>query len=624
MKRRQQAGWYESATKEQLRARIHAFVKAAENGFEAELSERLRQGQDINAPTVGGRTALHESSRGGHLACVRLLLSQKGIRVNLVDENGQTALHAAVQKQRNLDLLRALLEAGCDPTIVDKSGMNAQQYAKEMHNVELEQFIHEWDPQRDLFVMCDYLGINRKEETYLLWIAKEMMNTPLPDGWLEMRDEQGAGYYLNITTSETSWEHPLRNLFIDQVEAMRYKHNQNSKAITHFRRTVLHKFSVSWLQQSVKQRTERNRVRKATNFWRKRLERHAFRGWRDFMDFAKYERFQYNKADRHYRIVIGDKIWSRWYTYAKDRANRLRPLRRKIIRFREYWTLRLHFHEWQVEARRTHRIRAKTLLAIKHRNRKLLRLTMWTLRRRAVLLREWRRKLLNIIVQDDLFVSQFLGPRDLYNLKNTCRNFNIAVYHFLVRADVITVCLDPAHDNGGNVRKVLDMYLTFPKTKKFIQDRLSNDDNHDRNAPDDNHDRNALNIHHVYLNECKFVSDTFLREYLVKALPKLKTLSLAYCPKLTDAGIIAIANNLPMLETLDVSCSSIQKASSLRTLLQNCRCLRHLRLSEIDTSFHSLMISSHTGSTRYRTFGPLASHREYETCRTFLQEKKGH
>jgi hypothetical protein len=53
------------------------------------------------------------------------------------------------------------------------------------------------------------LGMVFPRDEKLLWIAEESLLAPLPEGWVQMRDEtSGHPYYYNQGSGESSWEHP--------------------------------------------------------------------------------------------------------------------------------------------------------------------------------------------------------------------------------------------------------------------------------------------------------------------------------------------------------------------------------------------------------------------------------
>ena len=54
-----------------------------------------------------------------------------------------------------------------------------------------------------------FLGIDLVEEPELVWIAAKCMAAPLPKGWAEYTNEDGAPYFHHARKQLTSWEHPL-------------------------------------------------------------------------------------------------------------------------------------------------------------------------------------------------------------------------------------------------------------------------------------------------------------------------------------------------------------------------------------------------------------------------------
>ncbi len=45
---------------------------------------------------------------------------------------------------------------------------------------------------------AEFLGMNLEEDKDLLWIAKEGLKAPLPDGWKACQNEEGELYYFNF------------------------------------------------------------------------------------------------------------------------------------------------------------------------------------------------------------------------------------------------------------------------------------------------------------------------------------------------------------------------------------------------------------------------------------------
>eukprot|EP00928_Gymnodinium_smaydae_P054996 TRINITY_DN3866_c0_g3_i3.p1 TRINITY_DN3866_c0_g3~~TRINITY_DN3866_c0_g3_i3.p1 ORF type:complete len:1484 (+),score=339.77 TRINITY_DN3866_c0_g3_i3:25-4452(+) len=82
-------------------------------------------------------------------------------------------------------------------------------------------------PQRKMptvVEMIEYvrgLGIDAVNEDSMLWIAEEALHAPLPPGWSEHQDEKGVIYFHNSITGQSSWRHPMDEVFRDIVSYQR-------------------------------------------------------------------------------------------------------------------------------------------------------------------------------------------------------------------------------------------------------------------------------------------------------------------------------------------------------------------------------------------------------------------
>lgn len=54
-----------------------------------------------------------------------------------------------------------------------------------------------------------YLGMDPEVDEQYLWIAKESLVAPVPEGWTQEATSSGAPYYFNEETGESRWEHPM-------------------------------------------------------------------------------------------------------------------------------------------------------------------------------------------------------------------------------------------------------------------------------------------------------------------------------------------------------------------------------------------------------------------------------
>jgi len=78
--------------------------------------------------------------------------------------------------------------------------------------------------QASVVEMLEYvksLNIDPIREADMLWIAEEAFNAPLPPGWTEHQDEQGRVYFHNGSTGESTWKHPMDELFREIVDYQR-------------------------------------------------------------------------------------------------------------------------------------------------------------------------------------------------------------------------------------------------------------------------------------------------------------------------------------------------------------------------------------------------------------------
>ena len=101
----------------------------------------LKAGADVNAADKNGVTALHHAVRFRGPIAIRTLI-EHGANVNQVcRRSGSTPLHRAVtttgapgtagKHQEAVEIIRLLIAAGADPSIVNKSGKNPADYVND-------------------------------------------------------------------------------------------------------------------------------------------------------------------------------------------------------------------------------------------------------------------------------------------------------------------------------------------------------------------------------------------------------------------------------------------------------------------------------------------------------------
>ncbi|GLE00756.1 hypothetical protein PINS_up009544 [Pythium insidiosum] len=110
------------------------------------------------------------------------------------------------------------------------------------------------------------LGLDLETESDLLWIARESLVAPLPDGWFHATaTETGELYYYNEATGESRWDHPcddhFRQLLHDVRQRQRqlaFSPNSSSHSLSHSHHAELHTasyyeqtagYTAGWTQQ---------------------------------------------------------------------------------------------------------------------------------------------------------------------------------------------------------------------------------------------------------------------------------------------------------------------------------------------------------------------------------------
>ncbi|WP_241489342.1 ankyrin repeat domain-containing protein [Leucobacter celer] len=103
-----------------------AFLYAGAEGLDEILRATLERGADVASTNRYGGTALIPASEHGHVSTVEILIAA-GVPLDHVNNLGWTALHEAIVlgtgSEDHVSVVRALLEAGADPTLPDGNGV---------------------------------------------------------------------------------------------------------------------------------------------------------------------------------------------------------------------------------------------------------------------------------------------------------------------------------------------------------------------------------------------------------------------------------------------------------------------------------------------------------------------
>ena len=130
-------GQFESARILRKHGCKNGSIQSAANGGDTEaVKDFLEGGIDVNANSKLG-SALHRAALRGHSDIVKLL-TNKGAKINLKSESGDTALHYAVRKN-HINIVEILLKNGADINIKGYRGLVPLHFAVTFDSVQLSE-----------------------------------------------------------------------------------------------------------------------------------------------------------------------------------------------------------------------------------------------------------------------------------------------------------------------------------------------------------------------------------------------------------------------------------------------------------------------------------------------------
>lgn len=123
------------------------FLYAGAEGMLELVNLYLGNGADFKVFNRYGGSALIPAAEKGHLEVVKILAYHKGFPIDHVNNLGWTALMEAVVLgtggKVHTDIVRVLVEAGCDVNIPDSQGVSALTHAKKRGFVEIAKILEE-------------------------------------------------------------------------------------------------------------------------------------------------------------------------------------------------------------------------------------------------------------------------------------------------------------------------------------------------------------------------------------------------------------------------------------------------------------------------------------------------
>ncbi|QQR49159.1 ankyrin repeat domain-containing protein [bacterium] len=121
---------------------MRSIHKAAQHGNAEDLQRLIKNGANVNTKCDDDATPLHYAAFNGHVECVKILLGEKDIFVNVHTKLcGSTPLHFAA-RNNHFEIVQLLLKKGASFNATDRDGFTPEERAE----------------FNDFFDMARYLG----------------------------------------------------------------------------------------------------------------------------------------------------------------------------------------------------------------------------------------------------------------------------------------------------------------------------------------------------------------------------------------------------------------------------------------------------------------------------------
>ncbi|KAL4494537.1 hypothetical protein ABPG72_004439 [Tetrahymena utriculariae] len=111
--------------------------------------------------------------------------------------------------------------------------MNQIQSENKYESIVLEEEIENYEPtEEEIIEYASYLGMDIENEKELIWIARNGLKAPLPQGWKPCQTQDEEIYYFNFDTGESRWDHPcdeqFRKLYLEEKNKLYQKRAQTT------------------------------------------------------------------------------------------------------------------------------------------------------------------------------------------------------------------------------------------------------------------------------------------------------------------------------------------------------------------------------------------------------------
>lgn len=138
--------------------------KAAQHGNVEDLQRLIKNGAHINSTCDDGGTPLHYAVFNGHVECVKILLSEKDILVNVYTKRcGSTPLHFAA-RNNYLEIVQLLLKKGANFDATDHDGFTAEQRAELNGYLDMAWYLGSVRRAQFINIQDEVTGKNDKQD----------------------------------------------------------------------------------------------------------------------------------------------------------------------------------------------------------------------------------------------------------------------------------------------------------------------------------------------------------------------------------------------------------------------------------------------------------------------------
>lgn len=134
-----------------------------------------------------------------------------------------------VERQKSEAGREAQICPGCNVPVVKSEGCNhivcvcgrewiwddsGDPDARGHENIVLdEELDDDYEPtEQEIREYAEWLGMDLEADIDLLWIARDGLKAPLPQGWRPCQTADGEIFYFNFSTGESVWDHPCDTL----------------------------------------------------------------------------------------------------------------------------------------------------------------------------------------------------------------------------------------------------------------------------------------------------------------------------------------------------------------------------------------------------------------------------